>query len=388
VGKDTLCPDLEQLHRWARGNSPQVRVAAARLEAAQAHADRAGRWGDPELDGRVLEGEGEPELEAALLFTVPVNGGHSAARRVANVEVALAEMELAAARFDACCELDLVTARLAAARSRTQVHEQMAQRATAYAELARQRQAAGLADPLDVSLILADAARDQRSAERSRDEVRAHESQLNVILGLPQSLVIDAELPGNQRAPVPGLDSLLARAHRSRSAWIRARLNYQRAEWQALRAGRERLPNVAIGPALTRTQDQTRWGVAMGITLPLFANRGADYREALALRDAAYESLAAEGLRASTEIKRLVEHLETIDRQIAVTSGDPLSAAEQALALAQERYAAGRIDVLLLLSAHRAHAELQLEVLDLRLTRQTARLELERALGQPLTASR
>ena len=39
-----MAPSLQQLHDWAREQSPQVRAALANLDAATARADGAGRW--------------------------------------------------------------------------------------------------------------------------------------------------------------------------------------------------------------------------------------------------------------------------------------------------------------------------------------------------------
>lgn len=385
AGADTLAPSIDQLRQWVRERSPEVRAAAAGLAAAEARAGYAGRWPDPDLEGRILSHEGEHGIEAALLFTLPINGVPGAVGRAAAFEVARARADLAAARFDAQRALDIALARLFTARAKVRALEQVAARAAAYATLAQQRQVAGLADPLDVSLVLADAARDRRQALRSGDEVRALEGELGRLLGLSQPLAIVAPPPAGQLCEAPELDVLLDLAGRHRNDWIRAQLFYQQTEWQAIRAGRARLPNPALGPAVTVDQDRTTWGVSVGIAVPLFANRGATYREALAVREGAYQSLVTEGQRAVTEIERLYHHLRSLDQQLAATSGAPSAAAEEALMLATERYQAAQIDVLLLLSAHRAHASLQIEILELKLARRVAFLELEPAVGCSLT---
>lgn len=379
---DTLAPSLDQLHRWAREQSPRIRAASAALAAAEARADYTGRWPDPEIDSRILGFDKDYSIEAALLFTLPLNRGPGAAGRAASFGLSLAQAELAAARFDAVRDVDLVLAGLFTARVRARTHEQLAERATAYAELARQRQSAGLTDPLDVSLVLADAAQDRRAAVRSRDELHALEGELSLLLGLAEPLSTERLSSGVDPVPIPSIEELLAQAGQTRPDWIRARLVYRQAEWQAIQAGRERMPNPSIGPAVTLDPDQTTWGVSVRLALPVFSNRGAAYREALACRDLAYEGLVAEGRHAVWKIERLHHHLRALDEQLAATGGVPIDAAEQALALAQKRYEAGRIDVLLLLAAHRAHADLQLELMELRLARRTARLDLERAVGR------
>ncbi len=380
---DTLAPSRDQLIAWVREHSPRVRRAQAELAAADARSGYAGRWPDPELDGRVLSVDGELEVEGALLFTLPWNRAPGAAGRAAALERQQRSVALEAARFDAERELSRLLAAWQTAHVRAQVHEEVAARAAEYADLARQRREAGLADPLEVSLIMADAVGDRRAAVRGWEAVRAREGELRVLLNVDVPISCDTILPQNSDRP-PDLDRLLAQADKTRPQWRQARLAYQQAEWEAARAGRERLPNPSVGPALTRNPERTSWGISAGIELPIFTNRGAAYREALAQRDGAYEELLAQRQRARSQIENLYNHIRALIEQLEATSGAPVDAAREALRLAEERYATGQIDVLLLLSAHRAYADLQLEVLNLRLAQHTARLELERAIGAGL----
>jgi len=414
AGEDTLWVTVAQLRDWGVEHSPGVRVARAALAAAEARGEHAGRWPDPELSGRVIRPDGETSAEGALLFTLPLNGAAAAAGRVASRDAAQARVAVEAARFAALCDLDQILARLATAYIRAEVCEEVAARAAEYAELTRQRRDAGLADPLDLSLIMADAARDRRAALRSRDEVRAHKSDLRVLLGAARPIAVrpdevKALLPGltGELQPIvdgplsamdgpppaadrplsaldarlPGLDELLLRADRNRPDWKRAQLAYEKAEWEAVRAGRERIPNPVGGPAVTHDGERTSWGVSLGLSIPIFSNRGAAYREALSDRDQAYEAMRGQAHHATAEIERLYHHIGMLDEQLAATSGVPLAAAREARQLAHDRYEAGQVDVLLLLSAHRAYADLEREVLDLRLARHLARVDLERAVG-------
>lgn len=381
---DTLAPTIEQLRQYLDEANPAIRAAEAALAGARARARQAGRWADPELDGRVLFRDGEQEAEGALRFALPLNRELGAARQEATVAVTRAHLELASTRFGVQRDLDRVLAELATAHARARVFEEVSARAAAYADLARQRQAAGLADPLDVSLIMAGAAKDRRSAVQSRDETQRLRAELARLLNISAPLAVDAQLPKGAGAGLPPTDRLLEQADQSSPDWRAAQLAYEEAEWRAEAAARARVPNPTLGPAVTADEERTTWGVAFGIEVPVFANRGAAYAEALARRDGAYEALLAERQHTRTRIQRLHEHLRAVDRQLALTEGEPLRAARDALQLAEDRYEAGQIDVVVLLSAHRAYADLLLEVLALRLDRERARLELEKVIGYPL----
>ncbi len=384
AGGDSLAPTIEQLRQHVSERSPAVRTAEAALAAARARAAQAGRWSDPQLEGRVLIHDGNPEAEGALRLALPLNGAAGAAGRAASLATERAEIALAGTRFRAERDLDRILAEVATEEERSRLFEELSARAVAYADLARQRQTAGLADPLDVSLIMAGAARDRRSALQSQDETRRLRAELARLLGVGAHLAVEAPPPPARAPGIPEIDVLLRQAEQSSSVWRGARLAYEEAEWHAARAARARIPNPTLGPAVTANDERTTWGVTFGIELPIFANRGAAYAEALAERDAAYESLLAERQRTRSRVQRLHEHLRAVDQQLELTTEEPLAASRNALALAEDRYEAGQIDVVVLLSAYRAHADLLQEILDLRLERELARLDLETLIGYPL----
>ncbi|MBD3237065.1 MAG: hypothetical protein GF330_10200, partial [Candidatus Eisenbacteria bacterium] len=137
-GGGMRAPSVARLREWARTMSPPVRAAEARLAAARARAGCAGRWADPELEGRVLGRDGEVGLEAALRFTLPLNGTTGARGRAAAIALARARSDLSATRFDVECRLALLLSGIRTARSRLRTREEIATRAEAYAELAKQ----------------------------------------------------------------------------------------------------------------------------------------------------------------------------------------------------------------------------------------------------------
>ncbi len=261
--------------------------------------------------------------------------------------------------------------------------EELATRSAELAELARQRRAAAVADPLDVSLILADAARDRRAFLEAREEVDLYEAELRAMAGVPVSLYTLQPSPLRRVVLVESGD-LVEEARRQGDAWVAAHLRLRQAEGELSRSRAGLAPRLRLGPALVSGPDEAALGVAAGMGVPLLGGEGAELRAARARRDGAASALEAEGRYTLLLIDAQRRRLHTLELQQVALEGEARAAAAEALELARSRYEAGRFDVLLLLSAHRAHASVEAELLDLRLAHVEALLELERLVGRPM----
>ncbi|MFH1845620.1 MAG: TolC family protein [bacterium] len=378
--------DTPALRERILTHHPAVQAAAAKVFAAAAEQNTARSLPNPELDGRYINTDTGGNVEAALLFPLPWSGRLGAAGKVADLDLALARTALRATRLAVLLELEKLLTELAWARHRLDLATELADRSQQYASLAGERRSASMADPLDVSLVLADAARDQRFLARTQETVPRLESRLAFLLGLDAATTDYVISPPElEHRPVPQ-DTLLALAGRHRDALRLARLVYQRAEWDAARISRSRIPDLAVGPAYIKEGETGNLGVAFSLPLPIFNRGGGEYRAALARRDAAHTALQVEKRALRSEIDLLNSRLGTVQIELEALTGEALSAVEEAFDLARARYNAGQIDVLRLLSAHRAFAELKLEIIDLYLEQHQTWLALEKAVGWPLVS--
>ncbi len=376
--------DVSAMRRLVLTRHPAVLSAQAAVAKAQARRGAAGAWPNPEIDSRALwDDAGDVGVEGALVFALPIGGRLGAARREADIGIELARADLEAAWKGALLELDEALAHVASAQTRLALHENLAERSAQYADLIRERQGTSMADPLDVSLVLADAAQDHRDLIHSRNELHYRESRLRLLLALQPGTDLGAIPFQPQRRVTENREHLTAAARARRDSWRRAHLMLQQAEWAAAHASRERIPDLNLGPAIERAGSETSVGVAAGISVPLFSSGGAAFREALARRDAAQVTLQAEARAALTEIDVLLSRVEALEAELGAVSGEAAEAVALAFELAEARYETAQIDVLHLLSAHRAYADLKLEILDLELAHREALLELEAAVGWP-----
>jgi len=280
--------------------------------------------------------------------------------------------------------LGSILVKLEGARKRLALHEELALRSNEYSELSQARLSAAIADPLDVSLVLADAAADKRALVRSREEVAQIEEKLRLLIG-----VEDHQLG----IKTPPLDTcaisrekefyvMLARDHSD--ILVMARLEYQRAEWEAELASRERIPDLQLGPSINIGEDETETGFAFSLPLPIFDTGASQYEATLANRDAAFSALEYQQRLVNSRIITALNRLVALDTALKDLLTDVAASTSEAFDLAEGRYLAGKTDVLRLLSAHRTYASVQLEIIELKIARHEAVLELESVIGYPL----
>ncbi len=375
----------EDLAVLAAGRHPKVLQAQSDLDEARAGLLASGAWDNPELEGEVIFGEGGvDEAEAALMFTLPVGGRTVAARKLALLEVERARGELHGAIKEARFGTAALVAQLAHARAELEIWTRLADRSSRYAAAARQQEAAGLADPVDISLVLGDAARDQRELVRSRSRSAELESDLRQVAGLAPG---DAklEIPANARFELAETrDALIDAASEHRDAWRAATLDVQIADQAAALADLERIPDLSLGPALRTDFESAAVGVAVGIPIPIFAPGTAAYRAALARRDRTVSAQGVEARATVAEISDLVARIQLQHDGLHALEMTALPSSEAALEMAEGRYQSSAIDVMKLLGVHRAFAGQELERQELLLEQQMTLIELQRAVGRPV----
>jgi len=367
---------------------PAVAAARAGLEEAEAFRRGAGSWSDPELEGRLLwNGDGDSEIEGALRFAIPWSGRLAAARQAARLNVEMAQQNLETARHQASVEADRLLARLAWSRSLVDLHQSLAARSSEQADLAAQRQEANLADPLEVSLVLADAARDRRALIESRNAEVAIAAMLMLLADLPPAELKIETVPLHWDPPVLDRNVLLERSREHGPAVAAARIRMERTVQEVKQASRARLPDLRLGPAVQREEIGTSWGLAVGIPLPLFGRTRADLQAAKARQKGAADALELENRALPVRVETLLAKLEALEQELSELSGEAAEATEQAFRLARARWSTGTIDVLHLLSAHRAFSEIRRERLDTLLQLRETWLDLSLAVGRPLESA-
>ncbi|HXV19612.1 MAG TPA: TolC family protein [Desulfuromonadales bacterium] len=264
-------------------------------------------------------------------------------------------------------------------------------------EVAGQRFEAGDIPELEVNLARVEAARSEgRKAEAEREIVPAR-ARLLVLLGLPSETA--AGFTGSLEESSGDVGELaelkaLALAQRSDLAALEAQKAQVGAEVQLAKA--ERIPNLTAGIAYTRENTATDIGdeeikdadnlvgLRLAIPIPLFDRNQAGIREAVARKG----STEARALFARQSVEREVEtahaRLTGAEKIASLYAGGIIPQLEENLKLVQEAYQIGEIGILTVIEEQKKFVEVHENYLAALYGRQTARAELEKAVGGSL----
>lgn len=374
--------DGAELVRRARSEDPAVVAASAALRAAEADARTAGLLDDPELEARVLtDADGALSGEGALTLSLPLSRRRGAARELANAEVRGARLELELARHAAELRARRGHLRLEHARASATLLEATAGRAEQHAELVRAQRAAGVGDALDAPMALADSVSARRAARAARAAAAALAEELRLAAGLPSGTGSFGPAP-LQWHSAGGPDPLAGQPPPPNGAALsRARAEIERAELSVALADTERAPALRLGPALAAEGGAASVGVQLAVDLPVLGSGGRRHRASLAKLAAARAGLqsAERSVRAALAAVHL--RLARIDAALEELSGEVGPLMRDGLALAEGRFAAGKLDLTRLLALQHGHTALQQERLDLLLEHNEAMLDLEQLAG-------
>ncbi len=403
-------PELDSLIATARERNRDLAQAAARIEAAQARARLAGADAALHVTGsasatRARSSEStasssylpayQSRFGASLQFAYEADlwGRIRALRQAAAKSVELSASERDTAEIALCAEVAKAhLSRLAVRRESAVLERQLA----AYAEtekLLAARVDAGYATGLDVERVRVEAAtRDgERAALREREQALAN--ALALLCGEPAAnSAATSPPPAEAVAPdVPDTLSLDLLEQRPDVAAKRAKWESSFQRVQAARAAR--YPSLSltgkIGAEAERLEDlldwrSRLWSLVAGLTAPLID--GGSLKASLDLERAALREAAA-GYEAAvlTAYREVADALNALrgqaERQRAAERAR--DAARRALALSRERYDKGFVTYLEVVESDRALLAAERTLVQLQAVRQTATVDLIRALGIP-----
>jgi outer membrane protein TolC len=374
------------IRRLSLDNSPEVLETKAQLAIAQAKLKSASTWSNPDLEARLLSNaDGDILSEAALTFRLPIGGRVSASEEEALAAIRLAGHNLAAARKKAIWRADMLMAQLAHQKARQELLKKLLLRSKNNATLASSRLQASLADSVEVTLLLAEAAKDRRMEVKAQADLTQTKQELYLLMGLApgenRKLQVEALTPFKlSESP----ERLTSDSHKNNPEILRAKLQLELADRHAANVAAERIPDLKIGPALESAPTETAFGVKLGFEIPLLSTGSASYQKALAKRQAAVSAYRQVCRTAEINVSTHLSRLASLTDEMRDFATQPNHLIEDAIALAEEQYAAGKTDVLRLLSVHRAQVALEEEYFDLLLATHKALINLELAVGRPV----
>jgi CRISPR system Cascade subunit CasA len=192
--------------------------------------------------------------------------------------------------------------------------------------------------------------------------------------------------PGSVPEPppaVPGDAALHAALLEGHPELARLRAAYAVAEKELRLEIARQYPALAIGPTYER-EDADKWGLALGIEVPLFDRNQPGIARAEAVRDEVRERFAAEVARRLAAIEAARARLLWRTERVALLRTKVLPNAEEALALARRTLESGAADALRFLAVLREQEHVRIEVVEAERDLLAAWSDLEEACGVPL----
>lgn len=388
----TVSLTLERALALALADHPELRAAAARVEAAAGRANQARRWLNPELELTAEDwpadrgGFSDAKQTLGVAQTLPFPGKKRLDRALATAAVRGTEVDLDLRRRELVLEVKTAFFRVLAARERLAVAEELVRVAETAALAARRRVEAGAA--ADQEQLRAEIALEQARAEQAgleRDLATARQ-QLVGLLGRPDlseapvlgALAESVDPADFEQEPERRLDAhpALVAAHATREqaalAWRRARL--------------EPYPDVRLGVAGGREGGGSESSIVefrVAVPLPLLDRAKGRQHEARAQVTVAEAEAAAveQRLRRAWAVAR--ERLRTAAAQVSAYRERILPKAEQALRLVQRGFEEGKFGLIDLLDTQRTAAQTRQAYVEALLELNSARAELEAMIGAP-----
>lgn len=315
--------DLPEAELVALAFNPRLRQARARLQVSAAREATAGLWDDPEfaIDVlRIVESVPNPwVIPMAVSFTIPLSGRLDVEKALAANEHRAALRQVMVDEWQTVAALRRAWLAWSAALVQAELSREILERIETTMAVVDQLERVGQMSRIEARLFRLEQA--SRRADRLRLEAAAAARELEVraLMG------IKPRAPAQLHPSLRLLEQAPEIADAESLAAASPLLTVRRAEYQVAEEAlhleiRRQYPDLTIGPAFERDQDQSRVGFVLGIPIPILnANRG-PIAEATALREAArvafeseYEQLvaaieeAALQLRAAREARALVE---------------------------------------------------------------------------------
>ncbi len=374
--------------------NPDLRAFRKERGVAEGELISAGLLPNPELQVAWVQIEHFTSSLATSGFDVALNWapprpgelGAKQARAQARIDevkaqIALEEWRLAAEAREAYAALLAAEERLRLAESSLRLQERIRQ-------FIRDKRQLGDASSLDVNLVdieFTAILREELTVRNERDRTRL---ELNRLLGLPPHLELRLQVAGDPLTYSPfslDLPTLERASIAHRPDLLALKEKYEQAEQSLRLAYIQRWPWFRFGPAYARDEINgaagNRWGVGLGIDLPLGNLNQGEIARLEAEREKLRESFAARLHEARGEVHEAYRNLEAQARLIRLFEESIRPALEENVRLTEAGFQAGELNLLQVITTQDKALKSRREGLQTRFEYWKAVCELERATG-------
>jgi outer membrane protein TolC len=380
---------LEEARYVALLFNPSLKVVRAPAAVAQATAELAGLWEDPQLSGSffyVLENVWQHNWFAGAYVgqTLPITGRPGLEKALAESQHAQALIDARRSEADVLNNLDVAWVKHSAARLRVDLLTALVQRLTDLEQIASRLAASQTLTQLEARAFTLARVRHQADLVVARGEAQGADLRLRELLGMPPGLELRVEPNLSTTERVSGSEQL---AKLSQSPLVElAMREHDVAERGLQLAIRKQWPELWIQPGWQEEDAQPRPAFGFSLPIPLWNANAQEIGERRAARNVAAERLkerleAATHALAQADTKRraAVEQRRILDVELL-----PLT--ERQVADAKRLAELGQLDTLLILDAVTRAYEAQLAAVASAVTEAEATVELNSLFWPSLAA--
>ncbi len=373
----------------AEANSPILRAARYAVRFPEAELAQAFRFSNPVVGLGVL-----PGLNAGTGVSLSVAKTFELAGQ-RGLRADAARAGLGAARWEAADAARLLRARVGRSfyalrvdQAIVEVLDSVVAVTARLLEAAEMKLEEGFAPELDRNLARVELLMARIRRAEARSELAARQAELNALLGRPPGAPAVAAGPLVHPSVPRSLDLEELEAH-ARAVRPDGRAVAERRREASARIGLARrlaTPDLVLGAGFTNEPDGLRTlGISAGIALPLFDRNeyGRDRAQAASARIGA--EAEARALAIAGEVRSAFARLEAARIRLSTYEDAILALADSSQRFASEAYARGELDITTTLLAQRQFTDSQVGYLEAALAFDRAALELEAAVGVPLS---
>jgi outer membrane protein, heavy metal efflux system len=381
---------LEQAQTLARRNNPSLRAVQTSAQIPRAQLAQASRFSNPALGFGVFPGiNAGTGLSASIGKRFEIAG-----QRGLRADAFLAQ--LGAAEFRAADTERVLRTQVArgfytvlVTQERVRLVDSVVAVTGRLVEAAELKYRAGIAPELDRNIARIQLLQVRVRRAQLLRELSVGATELNTLTGRPTDA--DLRVVGSLiRESVPremSLARLEAHARRSRPDARAVALRGRAASSNLDLARRLRLPDVVLGLGVNREPDGIRaFGLSAGFSLPLFDRNQLGRDLAAAQQNLVAAQVEVTDLAISREVRTALARLGSARTQLLTYQDEILALADSSQRFAAAAYARGELDITTAVLAQRQYTDAQAGYLEAVLAFDEAAVELEEAVGAPLTA--
>jgi len=381
---------LEQAQTLARQNNPTLRAALVAIRIPQAQLAQARRFSNPVMGFSVLPGlNAGTGLSVSLGKRFEIAGQRGPRSDVSRARVGVAEWR--AANTERVLRVQVAQGFYAVRVSQelVQLIDSVVAVTGRLVEAAELKYRAGVAPELDRNIARIQLLQVQVERSRALRELSVQAAELGALTGRPTDAglrvvgpIIHDSVPRQM-----SLARLEVYARRARPDAQAVALQGQAVSSNLVLARRLRTPDLFLGLGLNRDADGIQTvGLSAGFSIPLFDRNQLGRDLAVAEQDVVAAQAVATELAISREVRSALSRLDAARTQLFTYQDEILALADSSQRFAAAAYARGELDITTAVLAQRQFTDAEVGYLDAVLAFNRAAVELEGAVGAPLTA--